>query len=112
MTLLGTHAADFQALIIDYREKDNVMKKTSNAESLASIMRATEKDLKSSKKLKGLHSEVPAKLRALYVETDLAGESGNRILLGFINLKDMNTLTPNIPDFPRSVPKCKSTWGN
>jgi hypothetical protein len=31
MTLIGTHAADFQALLIDYRKKVNVMKKTTNA---------------------------------------------------------------------------------
>jgi hypothetical protein len=81
MTLFGTHGADFQALIIDYREKVNMMKKTLNAESLASIMRATEKDLESLKTARGLHSEVAAKLRALYVETDIAGESGNRVSL-------------------------------
>jgi hypothetical protein len=34
MTLLGTHAADWHALLIDYREKVNVMKKTTNAEAL------------------------------------------------------------------------------
>jgi hypothetical protein len=93
MTLLGTHAADFQALLIDYREKVNVMKKTKNAEALASIMRATEKDLESLKTLRWLHSEVAAKLRALYVETDIAGESGNRVLLGLINTKDLKHLT-------------------
>jgi hypothetical protein len=42
---LPCHAADFQALLIDYRKKVNVMKKTTNAVALASIMRATEKDL-------------------------------------------------------------------
>jgi hypothetical protein len=110
MTLIGTHAADFQAIIIDYREKVNVMKKILNAESLASIMRATEKDLESLNTSRGLHSEVAAKLCALYVETDIAGESGNRVLLGLINSKDLNTLTPNITDFPRSVPQCESTW--
>jgi hypothetical protein len=73
MTLLGTHAADFQALLINYCKKVNVMKKTTNAEVLASIMRATEKDLESLKTLKGLHSEVATKLRSLYLETDIAG---------------------------------------
>jgi hypothetical protein len=65
MTLLGTHAADFQALLIDYREKVNVLKKTTKAEVLASIMRATEKDLDSLQDSKGLHSEVVTKLRSL-----------------------------------------------
>jgi hypothetical protein len=74
------------------------------------IMRATEKDLQSIKKSKGLHSEVAAKLWALYVESDLAGESGNRLLLGLISSKDQNTLTPNITDFSRSVTQCESTW--
>jgi hypothetical protein len=110
MTLLGTHAADFQALLIDYREKVNVMKKTTNAEVLASIMRATEKDLESLKTLKGLHSEVATKLRSLYVETDIAGESGNRVLLGLIPAKDLNTLPENITEFPRSVSQCETTW--
>jgi hypothetical protein len=87
-----------------------MMKKTTNAESLASIMRATEKDLESLKTSRGLHSEVAAKLRALYVETDIAGESGNRVLLGLIKSKDLYTLTPNITKFPRSVAQCKSTW--
>jgi recombinational DNA repair protein RecT len=54
MTLLGTHAADFQALLINYCKKVNVMKKTRNTEVLASIMRATEKDLDSLKTSKGL----------------------------------------------------------
>jgi hypothetical protein len=96
MTLLITHAADFQALLMDYCEKVNVMKKTTNAEALASIMRATEKDLESLKTSRWLHSEVATKLRALYVETDIAGESGNRVLLGLINTKDLNTLPKNI----------------
>jgi hypothetical protein len=103
MTLLGTHAADFQALLIDYREKVNVMKKTTNAEVLSSIMPATEKYLDSLKTLKGLHSEVATKLRSLYVETDIAGESGNRVLLGLIPAKDLNNLPKNITEFPRSV---------
>jgi hypothetical protein len=60
--------------------------------------------------LRGLQSEVAVKLRALYVETDIAGESRNRVLLGLINTKDLNTLTPNITEFPRSVPQCESTW--
>jgi hypothetical protein len=63
------------------------MKKTTNAEALASIMRATEKDLDSLMTLKGLHLEVATKLRYLYVETDIAGESGNRVLLGLIPAK-------------------------
>jgi hypothetical protein len=110
MALLGTHASDFQALLIDYREKVNVMKNTTNVEALASIMRATEKDLESLKTSRWLHSEVAAKLRALYVETDIAGESGNRVLLGLINTKDLNTLPQNITKFPRSVFQCESTW--
>jgi hypothetical protein len=73
-------------------------------------MRATEKDLESFKTSRGLHSEVAAKLRALYLETDIAGESRNRVLLGLINSKDLNTLSQNITKFPRSVPQCKSTW--
>jgi hypothetical protein len=68
MTLLGTHAADFLALLIDYREKINVMKKTTNAESLASIMQKTEKDIDALKTSKDLHAEVATKLRALYIE--------------------------------------------
>jgi hypothetical protein len=110
MTLLGTHAADFHALLIDYCEKINVMKKTTNAESLASIMRATEKDIDALKTSKELHSEVATKLRALYIEKDIAGESGNRVLLGLIPAKDLNTLPRNIAEFPRSVPQCESTW--
>jgi hypothetical protein len=110
MTLLGTHAADFQALLINYCKKVNVMKKTTNAEVLASIMRATEKDLESLKTLKGLHSEVATKLRSLYLETDIAGESGNRVLLGLITAKDLNTLPQNITEFPREVSQCESTW--
>jgi hypothetical protein len=110
MTLLGTHAADFQALLIDYREKVNVMKKTTNAEVLASIMWATENDLESLKTSKGLHSEVATKLKSLYVETDIAGESGNRGMLGLITAKYINTLPQNITKFPRSVSQCKSTW--
>jgi hypothetical protein len=84
MTLLGTHAADFHTLLIDYRKKINVMKKTTNAESLASIMRATEKDIDALKTSKYLHAEVATKLRALYIEKDIVGESGNRVLLGII----------------------------
>jgi hypothetical protein len=84
ITLLGTQAADFQALLIDYCEKINVMKKTTNAEALASIMQETEKDLDSLQTSNGLHLEVATKLRSLYVETDIAGESGNRVLLGLI----------------------------
>jgi hypothetical protein len=103
MTLLGTHAADFHALLIDYCEKINVMKNTTNAESLASIMRATEKDIDALKTSKELHSEVATKLRALYVEKDIAGESGNRVLLGLIPAKDLNTLPKNIAEFPRSL---------
>jgi hypothetical protein len=110
MTLLSTHAADFQALLIDYCKKVNVMKKTMNVEALASIMRATEKDLESLKTSRWLHSEVATKLRALYVETDIAGESGNRVLLGLINTKDLNTLPMNIIKFPRLVSQCESTW--
>jgi hypothetical protein len=110
MTLLGTHAADLQALLIDYREKVNVMKKTTNAEVLASIMRATEKYLDSLKTSKGLHSEDVTKLRSLYVETDIAGESGNRVLLGLIPTKDLNNLPKNIAEFPRFVSQCESTW--
>jgi hypothetical protein len=110
MTLLGTHAADFHALLIDYCEKINVMKKTTNAESLASIMRATEKDIDALKTSKELHSEVATKLRALYIEKDIAGESGNRVLLGLIPAKDLNTLPKNIAEFPRSVPQCESAW--
>jgi hypothetical protein len=110
MKLLGTHAADFQALLIDYREKVNVMKKTTNAGVLASIMLATEKDLDSLKTSKGLHSEVAMKLRYCYVETDIAGESGNRVLLGLIPAKDLNTLPKNITKFPWSVSQCESTW--
>jgi hypothetical protein len=72
MTLLGTHAADFQALLIDYREKVNIMKKTTNTEALASIMRATEKDLESLKTSRWLHSELAAKLGSRYVETNIA----------------------------------------
>jgi hypothetical protein len=96
MTLLGTHTADFHALLIDYREKINVMKKTTNAESLASIMRATEKYIDALKTSKEMHSEVATKLRALYIEKDIAGESGNRVLLGLIPAKDLNTLPKNI----------------
>jgi hypothetical protein len=110
MTLLGTHAADFPALLLDYPEKVNIMKKTTNVESLASIMRATEKDLESLKTLRWLHSEVVAKVWVLYLETDIAGESGNRVLLELINSKDLNTLPQNINKFPRSVSQCESTW--
>jgi hypothetical protein len=112
MTLLGNHAADFHALLIDYREKINVMKKTTNAESLASIMRVTEKDLEALKTSKELHLEVATKLRALYVEKDIGGESGNRVLLGLIPAKNLNTLPKNITEFPRSVSQCESFWQN
>jgi hypothetical protein len=73
-------------------------------------MRATEKDLESLKTSKALHSEVATKLRSLYVETGIAGESGNRVLLGLIPAKDLNTLPKNITEFHRSVSQCESTW--
>jgi hypothetical protein len=110
MTLLGTHTADFQALLIDYCKKVNVMNKTTNAEALTSIMRATDKDLESLKTSKVLLSEVATKLRSLYVETDIAGESGNRVLFVLIPAKDLNTLPKYITVFPRSVSQWKSTW--
>jgi hypothetical protein len=66
-------------------------------------MRATEKDLEYLKTSKWLHSEVATKLRALYMKTDIAGESGNRVLLGLKNTKDLNTLPQNITKFPKSV---------
>jgi hypothetical protein len=53
---------------------------------------------------------VAAKLRSLYVETDIAGESENRVLLGLIPAKDLNTLPNNITEFPRSISQPESTW--
>jgi hypothetical protein len=52
------------------------------------------------------------KLRSLSVETDIAGESGNRVLIGLITAKDLNTLPQNITEFPRSFPNAKAPGGN